>query len=223
MLAVARQIGRVSAQRIRAAAREVDLAFRDGSALWARPDRIELLHLGADGTARDAGAFAAAWCAASDHISAPCDPFHTDARPTPGDWATAQPRALERLGRVRAAGRAILALAADLDPPEALRQLFAKATGLPCADMPILTLDTPSDLIPTLVLGPHASATLARDPDRWLPALERRLARTPEMACVVSEGQIFSLRAVIDIMREAGPLPEPEATDPPADDGTPSP
>ena len=69
------------------------------------------------------------------------------------------------------------------------------------------------------MLGPHADATLAKAPD----ALERRLARTPEMACVVSEGQIVSLRAVIDIMREAGPLPEPEATDPPADDGTPSP
>ena len=223
MLAVARQIGTVIGQRIHAAAREIDLAFRDGSALCARPDRIELTRLGSSGTARDAGAFAPAWCAASDHALAPPDPFRTDARPAPGDWVTVQPRALARLGRHRAAGRAILALTADLDPPEALRQLFASATGLPGDGVAIVTLDAQSDLVPTLVLPREAEAALATEPDRWVPDLERRLAEDPATACVLSRGAIVSLRALIDDVRAAPPLPRSEGTAPPTDDDGPSP
>lgn len=223
MLAVARRVGRVSAQTIRAAAREIDLAFRDGSALRARPDRVELLRLGPGGAVGDAKTFAAEWCTWSDHRAARGDPFRTNGRPAPGDWVTAQPRALERVARDRAARCAILALSDDLDPPEVLRRLFATAMGLPSDGVPILGLDAVTELVPTLVLGPAAAAALADEPDRWLPSLEGRLAAAPEMTCILPERQIVPLRVVADRVRAACPVPAPEPTDPDTDDDMPAP
>lgn len=133
----------------------------------------------------------------------PGDPFRTDAHPVPGDWMTAQPRALSSLDRQRLAGRAILALSADLDPPESLRRLFSTGSGLPSTDLPIVTLDAPSDLTPTLVLPPGADAALVAESGRWLPGLERALAERPGMACVLSGTRIVSLREVIDAVRNA--------------------
>ena len=154
---------------------------------------------------------------------APGDPFRTNAHPVPGDWMTAQPRALDRLNRTRAAGCAILAVSDDLDPPEVLRRLFGAATGLPSDNVPILGLDAVTELVPTLVLGPAAAAALAKEPDRWLPSLEGRLAAAPKMTCILPPGQIVPLRVVADMVRAACPLPAPEPTDPDTDDDTPSP
>ena len=224
MLAVARRVGRASAQRIRAAAREIDLAFRDGSALRARPDRIELLRLGPGGAVGDARTFAAEWCTWSDHRAAPGDPFRTSARLAPGDWVTAQPRALKRLNRTRAAGCAILALSDNLDPPEVLRRLFESATALPSDGVPILGLDAVTELVPTLVLGPAAAAALAKEPDRWLPSLEGRLAAAPEVTCILPERQVVPLRVAADTVRAAcPPVPAPEPAEPNTDNDMPAP
>ncbi|WP_132465695.1 hypothetical protein [Rhodovulum marinum] len=181
MLKAARQSADRFRQRIHASARRIDLVFADGSAARATPDRILLGRPSRTGTSGTAEVFAQAFCARSDHLPAPPDPFNP---PAPGMLLSGRAAVLRRAARARADRQAILSL--DLDPPEKLRGQLAAATDLPCDRVPVLGLEDPipDSARPVLILGPAALAAFREDPAAWRDRLGTLQAAHPDLPCL---------------------------------------
>ncbi|MBK1634342.1 hypothetical protein [Rhodovulum adriaticum] len=215
VLATARCTADRFRQRIHASARRIDLAFADGSAAQAAPDRILLGRPSRNGTSGTAQVFAQAYCARSDHLPAPPDPFHP---PAPGMLLSGPAAVLRRAARARADRLAILSL--DRDPPEKLRAQLAAATGLPCDRVPVLGLEDPipENARPVLGLGPGALTALKQDPASWHDRLKALQAAFPDLPCLGPENRKTTLpRLVARLARNAarvGPEAEPDAGGP---------
>ncbi|SIO00182.1 hypothetical protein SAMN05444722_0072 [Rhodovulum sp. ES.010] len=190
MLKAARQSADRFRQRIHASARRIDLVFADGSAARTTPDRILLGRPSRNGTSGTARDFAQAYCARSDHLPAPPDPFHP---PAPGMLLSGRAAVLRRAARARADRLAIVTL--NPDPPDRLRAQLAAATGLPCDRVPVPGLEDsiPENARPVLVLGPAALAAFREDPAAWRERLGTLEAAHPDLPCLDPENRKTTL------------------------------
>ncbi|SIN99657.1 hypothetical protein SAMN05444722_0052 [Rhodovulum sp. ES.010] len=212
MLKAARQSADRFRQRIHASARRIDLVFADGSAARATPDRILLGRPSRTGTSGTAEVFAQAFCAHSDHLPAPPDPFNP---PAPGMLLSGRAAVLRRAAQARADRLVIVSL--DLDPPDLLRTQLSAATGLPCDRVPVVGLEAqpPDSARPVLVLGPAALAAFREDPAAWRERLGTLEAAHPKLPCLDPENRKTTLpRMVAKLARNAARFSseaEPEA------------
>lgn len=212
-MTVARTTATVTDARIMAAQPSIRLVFDDASVLHVRP---ESLFLAAPSRCGDAGAAALSAERLAGHLDlepVPPRPWADARRRSHGTILAATPEQARNILEWRAGRCILLALSEATDPPDTLRDLFERATGLPADAVPILSLHgkpVPGGARPFLVVTSAGVRVLLSDAAGKRILFNDLSAVDPAMPCILPGARNTNLGGLLAFLEKNAPRPTPQ-------------